>query len=67
MDENMITRRHQEMIWAYVTGKLTCKEIDQVWVEILKYPKLLEYLRIEAGLYIILSKSHKQNFRPFSK
>ena len=53
----MITRQHQESIWAYVTGKLTAEEVDhQVWVEILKYPELFDYLKIVVGLHFYFKK-----------
>ena len=46
-------RYHQETMWAYINGRLSTEQIDELWAEILQHPYLWEYLSI-----LIMLKRH---------
>ena len=50
-------RFHQEAMWAYVNGRLSTEQIDDLWVEILKRPYLWEYLCV-----LLMLKHHFSKF-----
>lgn len=45
-----------ERINKYILGKLNQKEIDELWIEFLKDPKLFDYFMIELHLYALKKK-----------
>ena len=57
-----MTRQNREMeitqkIDAYLKGKLSAKEIDQLWAEFLKHPEYFEMMKTEAAARSLYSKA----------
>lgn len=61
--KGLYTLEIHERIKKYILGKLNQKEIDELWMEFLKTPKLFDYFMIELHLYALImnKKEIKQN------
>lgn len=49
----------QEKNKNYILGRLNQDEIDELWMEFLKAPKLFDYFMIELHLYALIKKKKR--------